>query len=123
MSATKPAPITFEMVTIEATIAYFEIPDGSLWGAGILKGDAAAVLLNTPDVRPEDLVLVHTPEGLRVLQYHDAPGGRVKLRTMECARSRRWVYERKDAVVLGRVVQVVCMGKPVQTLVKLRPVC
>lgn len=123
MSATKPAPITFETVTFEAAVAYFEIPDGSLWGAGILKGDTAVVLLNTPDVLPEDLVLVHTPEGLRVLQYHDAPDGRVKLRTLECARSRKWVYERKDAVVLGRVVQVVCAGKPMQTLVKLRPVC
>jgi hypothetical protein len=123
MSAAKPAPVTFSTVTIEATVAHFEIHDGSLWGTGVLKGDTAVVLLNTPDVRPEDLVLVHTPEGLRVLQYHSAPGGRVKLRTLECARSRQWVYERKDAVVLGRVVQFVCMGKPVQTIVKLRPVC
>jgi uncharacterized protein YcnI len=123
MSAARPAPINLETVTFQATVAHFEVFDGSLCGAGVLKGDTAVVLLNTPDIQPGDLVLVHTPEGLRVLQYHPAPGDRVKLSTLEFKKSRRWTYTRTDAVVLGRVVQFAWEGKEVQTLVKVRPIC
>lgn len=123
MSAAKPAPITFETVNIEATVAHFEVPGGSLHAAGVLAGDTAVVLLNTPDLQPGDFVLVHTPEGLSVLQYHPAPGDRVKLSTLEFKKSRRWTYTRSEAVILGRVVQFACDGKEVQTLVKVRPIC
>ena len=122
-AARKLASITqVETVSIPATIGHFEMPDNSLCGAGVLPGDTAVVLLNA-DVQSGDLVLVHTPEGLRVLQYHPAPGERVKLRTLEYKRSRRFVYTREQAVILGRVVQFVCKGKPVPLLVALRPVC
>lgn len=121
-AARKPSTtVDVQPASIPATIARFDIYEGTLWGAGILKGDTAIVLLNC-EIQPEDLVLVHTPEGLQILQYHPAPGGRVKLRTVECARSRGRVYEPKDAVILGRVVQVQWQGKVVQTVVKLRPV-
>ena len=122
MSAARPAPVTTYPVSIPATVAHFEMFDNSLVGAGVLKGDTAVVLLDS-EVRSEDLVLVHTPEGLQVLQYHSAPAGRVKLRTVEFQKSRRWVYGREDAVILGRVLQFQCGGKVVQTLVALRAVC
>jgi hydrogenase maturation factor len=121
MSATQPAPITIEPASIPVTIAYFEMPDSSLVGAGVLAGDTAVVLLNS-DIQSGDVVLVHTPQGLEVLQYHTAPCERVKLRSLEFARSRKYVYTKKDAVVLGRVVQFVYEGKPIQLLINLRPV-
>ena len=120
----KPRPeVEMQPVNIPGTVAYFEIDDGSLMGAGILKGDKAVVLLDC-EVQRDDLVLVHVVgEGLRVLRYHTAPGGRVKLSTMEFARSRQRVYKRDAAVVLGRVVQVQYgAGKVAQTLVPLRPI-
>ena len=75
----KPRPeVEMQPVNIPGTVAYFEIDDGSLMGAGILKGDKAVVLLDC-EVQRDDLVLVHVVgEGLRVLRYHTAPGGRVK---------------------------------------------
>ncbi|MGB7923430.1 MAG: hypothetical protein WCF57_09315 [Pyrinomonadaceae bacterium] len=117
----KPA-VTVQPVSIPAVIAHFEMFDSSLIGAGVLAGDTAVVLLNS-DVRSGDLVLVHTPQGLEVLQYHTAPNERVKLRTLEFTRSRKHVYTMKDAVILGRVVQFISNGKPVQLLISLRPVC
>ena len=122
VKARKQPPITIEQTSIPAVIAHFEMPDGSLIGAGVLAGDTAVVLLNS-EVQSGDVVLVHTPQGLEVLQYHTAPCERVKLRTLEFTRSRKYVYTKKDAVILGRVVQFISNGKPVQLLINLRPVC
>lgn len=122
MSAANPAPISVEPAAITVTVAHFEIPDGSLVGAGVLPGDTAVCLLNC-EVRSDDFVLVHTPEGLQVLQYHPGPGGRVKLQSLEFKNSRRYVYTRDEAVILGRAVQFACQGKPVRLLINLRPIC
>ena len=121
-AARQLAPVTVQLASISVVFAHFEMPDNSLCGAGVLAGDRAVVLLNA-DIQSGDLVLVHTPEGLRVLQYHATPGDRVKLRTLEFNKSRRFVYTKDRAVILGRAVQFVCKGKPVQLLVELRPVC
>lgn len=120
----KPAtPIHIHQAQLPVTIAHFEIADNSLAGAGALAGDTAVVLLDS-DIQSGDFVLVHLlGEGLLVLQYHTAPGDKVKLRTRQFQKSRRWVAEKKDAVILGRVVQFQCDGKAVQTIVEIRPVC
>ena len=122
MSAVKPALTNIEPTSISVVIAHFEMPDSSMIGAGVLAGDTAVVLLNS-EILSGDVVLVHTPQGLEVLQYHTAPSERVKLRTFEFTRSRKYVYTKKDAVILGRVVQFISNGKPVQLLINLRPVC
>ena len=122
-AAIKPAPIHIQQTHLPVTIAHVEIPDNSLAGAGVLAGDTAVIVLDSA-IQSGDLVLVHVlGEGLRVLQYHSAPADRVKLRTLQFQKSRKWVCERKDAVILGRVVQFQCDGKVVQTIIALRPVC
>ncbi|HYX71706.1 MAG TPA: hypothetical protein VE732_02970 [Nitrososphaera sp.] len=122
-AAIKPAPIHIQQATLPVTIAHFEMADNSLAGAGVLAGDTAVVLLDS-DIQSGDFVLVHiVGEGLQVLQYHSAPAERVKFRTLQFQKSRRWGCKRKDAVILGRVVQFQCDGKVVQTIIELRPVC
>jgi SOS-response transcriptional repressor LexA len=123
-AALKPAaPIHIQQASLLVTIAHFEVFDGSLAGAGVLAGDTAVILLDS-DIQSGDFVLVHLlGEGLRVMQYHTAPGDNVKLRTYEYQKSRRLTRERKDAVILGRVVQFQCGGQVVPTVVEIRPVC
>ena len=123
MSAALKPPIQVQPTSIPVVIAHFQIFDNSLAGAGILEGDTAVVLLDS-DIQSGDFVLAHIlGENLRVLQYHTAPCDRVKLRTLEYKRSRKWACKRGDVVILGRVVQFQCDGKPVQTIVEIRPVC
>jgi hypothetical protein len=122
-AALKTTPIHIQQASLPVTIAHFEMFDSSLAGAGVLAGDVAVVLLDS-DIQSGDFVLVHLlDEGLRVLQYHSAPGERVKLRTYEYRKSRKWVCEKRGAVILGRVLQFQCDGRAVQTVVEIRPVC
>jgi hydrogenase maturation factor len=122
-AAVKPTPIHIQQATLSVTVAHFEMPDNSLAGVGVLKGDTAVVLLDS-DIQSGDFVLVHlVGEGLRVLQYHSAPADRLKLRTYEYQKSRKWKPKRKDAVILGRVVQFQYDCKAVQTTIELRSVC
>jgi SOS-response transcriptional repressor LexA len=123
MSAALKQSIQVLPVSIPATVAHFEMFDNSLAGAGVLQGDTAVILLDC-DIQSRDFVLAHVlGEGLRVLQYHSAPSERVKLRTLEYQKSRKWALKRENVVIFGRVVQFQCNGKPVQTVVEIRPVC
>lgn len=123
MSAALKQSIQVQPASIPVTVAHFEMFDNSLAGAGVLQGDTAVILLDS-ELQSGDFVLVHVlGEGLRVLQYHTAPSSRVKLRTLQYQKSRKWVCKREDVVILGRVVQFQCNGKPVQTIVEIRPVC